>query len=494
MSTHPTPLSDERQSRLLKLETWKQMGVNPYPNRYERQDFSEDIKKRFVDGGEKAFSVKVAGRIMLLRDFGKAIFATLRDPEGAIQIYGRKDVLGDDLFERFKLLDVGDIVGVEGEVFRTHKGEITILVKNFLLLAKALLGLPEKFHGLTDVEVRYRQRYLDLIVNEKVKQDFMIRFRMIQYIRRFLENRGFLEVETPMMQVIPGGASARPFITHHNALDMDLYLRIAPELFLKRLIVGGFDRVFELNRNFRNEGIDTRHNPEFTMLELYQAYADYSTMMEIFETLMKELAVYLKGSSRFTYQGQEVDFGNWRKIRYVDALKEYAGIDVSFVTNREEAVKVAKKVGIEEIDDYMGKWEILNLIFEEKVEPNLVDPVIIYEYPAEISPLAKYKEDDPEFVERFEPYAFGRELGNAFSELNDPFVQKQRFLEQVKRKSQGDDEAMYMDEDYVVALEYGMPPTGGMGIGIDRLAMIFIDTNSIRDTILFPTMKPITKD
>ena len=494
MTENQTPLSDERQSRLLKLETWRQLGVNPYPNRYNRQDLSENIKKRFVEEGEKEFSVKAAGRIVLLRDFGKATFATLRDPQGNIQIYARKDILGDDLYQRFKLLDVGDIIGVEGDVFRTHKGEITILVKNFVLLAKALLGLPEKFHGLTDVEVRYRQRYLDLIVNEKVKQDFMIRFKMIQYIRRFLENRGFIEVETPMMQTIPGGASARPFITHHNALDIDLYLRIAPELFLKRLIVGGFDKVFELNRNFRNEGIDTRHNPEFTMLELYQAYADYSTMMEIFETLMKELAIHLKGSTRFTYQGQEVDFGNWKKLRYVDALKEYAGVDVSKVTTRQDAVAVAHQGGITEIDNYMGKWEIMNLIFEEKVEPNLIDPVIIYEYPSEISPLAKYKEDDPEFVERFEPYAFGRELGNAFSELNDPFVQKERFLEQVKRKSQGDDEAMYMDEDYVVALEYGMPPTGGMGIGIDRLAMIFIDTNSIRDTILFPTMKPLAKD
>ncbi|URA10989.1 lysine--tRNA ligase [Thermospira aquatica] len=487
-------LSDEKQNRLLKLDTWKKMGVNPYPNRYERQDLSEDIKKRFVEGGEKEFPVKAAGRVMLLRDFGKAVFATLRDPQGNIQIYARKDILGDELFERFKLIDVGDIIGVEGDVFRTHKGEITILVKNFVLLAKALLGLPEKFHGLTDVEVRYRQRYLDLIVNEKVKQDFMIRFKMIQYIRRFLEDRGFLEVETPMMQTIPGGASARPFITHHNALDMDLYLRIAPELFLKRLIVGGFDRVFELNRNFRNEGIDTRHNPEFTMLELYQAYADYTTMMEIFETLMKELALHLKGSTSFTYQGKEVDFGKWKKIRYVDALKEYAGVDVSSIKTREDAVSAAQKAGIEEVDSYMGKWEILNLVFEEKVEPNLMEPVIIYEYPAEISPLAKYKEDDPEFVERFEPYAFGRELGNAFSELNDPFVQRERFLEQVRRKSQGDDEAMYMDEDYVIALEYGMPPTGGMGIGIDRLAMIFIDTASIRDTILFPTMKPITKD
>lgn len=494
MSESQTPLSDERKNRLLKLETWKKLNENPYPNSYERQDLSEDIKRCFVEGGEKEFSVNAAGRIMLLRDFGKATFATIRDPAGNIQIYARKDILGDENYERFKLLDVGDIVGVTGDVFRTHKGEITILVKDFTLLAKALLALPEKFHGLTDVEIRYRQRYLDLIVNEKTKQDFMVRFRMIQYIRRFLENRGFLEVETPMMQTIPGGASARPFITHHNALNMDLYLRIAPELYLKRLIVGGFDRVFELNRNFRNEGIDTRHNPEFTMLELYQAYADYSTMMEIFETMMKELAMFLKGNTRFTYQGKEVDFAHWKKVRYIDALKEYAGIDVSTLTSREDAVQAAKKIGIEEIDDYMGKWEILNLIFEEKVEPNLMDPIIIYEYPTEISPLAKYKEDNPEFVERFEPYAFGRELGNAFSELNDPFVQKERFLEQVKRKSQGDDEAMYMDEDYITALEYGMPPTGGMGIGIDRLAMIFIDTNSIRDTILFPTMKPLAKE
>ncbi len=482
-------LSDEKESRLKKLSIWREKGINPYPNFYKPKDYSLDLKERFEREGEKEFDVDVAGRIMLFRDFGKATFVTLKDSKGTIQIYARKDILGDEVFENFKLLDIGDIIGVKGNVFRTHKGEITVLVKEFKLLAKSLLGLPEKWHGLTDVETRYRQRYLDLIVNDKVKNDFLIRFKIISYIREFLKEKGFLEVETPMMQTIPGGAIARPFITYHNALNIDLFLRIAPELYLKRLIVGGFDKIFELNRNFRNEGIDTKHNPEFTMLELYQAYADYKNMLEIFEELMKSIALAINGSTTINYQGKEINLGKWQKIKYVEALEKLANINTKEIKNIKDAIKIANSKGIEEIKGFEKKWEILNHLFEEFVEPNLIEPTIIYEYPAEISPLAKYKEDNPEFAERFEAYICGREIANAFSELNNPLVQSEIFFEQAKRKAQGDEEAMYVDEDYIKALEVGMPPTGGMGIGIDRLVMFFIDSNSIRDTILFPTLK-----
>lgn len=488
MSERETGLSDERESRLKKLETLRSKQVNPYPNDFKPESYSEEVKEKFTAGGEAEFKTTIAGRIMLVRDFGKALFATIKDSKGNIQVYARKDILGDEKYEIFKLLDMGDMAGVSGKVFKTHKGEITVMVEEFTVLAKSLTPLPEKWHGLTDVEVRYRQRYVDLIVNDKVKHDFQTRFKVIALIRQFLQERGFLEVETPMMQVIPGGASARPFITHHNALDLDLYLRIAPELYLKRLIVGGFERVFELNRNFRNEGIDTRHNPEFTMLELYQAYGDYKDMMSIFEEMTAYLAKAVKGSSKFEYQGAELDFGHWRKIKYADALKEIGGIDVAGIKTREDALKLAKDKGFEP-GEYQGKWAILNILFEEYVEPKLQEPTIVFEYPSEISPLSKYKADDPEFVERFECYAIGRELANAFSELNDPIVQAERFFAQAKMKAEGDDEAMYVDEDYIHALEHGMPPTGGMGIGIDRLVMFLIDTNSIRDTILFPTLK-----
>ncbi|MGC8764590.1 MAG: lysine--tRNA ligase [Brevinematia bacterium] len=482
-------LSDERQSRLRKLSIWREKGINPYPNFYRPENYSTDIKERFVKEGEKEFDVNIAGRIILLRDFGKAIFATLKDFKGTIQIYARKDVIGDEKLEEFKLLDIGDIIGVRGSVFRTHKGEITVLVKEFTLLSKSLLGLPEKWHGLTDVETRYRQRYLDLIVNDKVREDFATRFKIIAYIRNFLSKKGFVEVETPMMQTIPGGATARPFVTHHNALDIDLYLRIAPELYLKRLIVGGFEKVFELNRNFRNEGIDTKHNPEFTMLELYQAYADYNDMILIFEELMKTLSIEIKSKTEIEYQGQTLDFSKWNKIKYVDALKTYANIDVSDIKTPEDARNLAALKGYSNFQGFEGKWEIISHLFDEYVEPHLQQPTIVYEYPAEISPLAKYKEDNPEFVERFEAYICGREIANAFSELNDPLVQAERFFEQARKKAAGDEEAMYVDEDYLKALEVGMPPTGGMGIGIDRLVMFFIDSNSIRDTILFPTLK-----
>ena len=485
-------LTDEHKSRLNKLEELKKHKVNPYPNYYKPESWSEDVKAQFTSGGEKEFKTGIAGRVMLLRDFGKASFATLKDHKGSIQIYARLDILGQDKYNLFKLVDTGDILGVKGNVFKTHKGEITVLVEDFTVLSKAMNPLPEKWHGLTDVEARYRQRYVDLIINDDVKKSFKTRFGIISHIRKFLEERDFLEVETPMMHVIPGGAAARPFITHHNALDMDLYLRIAPELYLKRLIVGGFERVFELNRNFRNEGIDTRHNPEFTMLELYQAYGDYRDMMSIYEEMMLSLAKAIKGDSKFDYQGKCMDFSKWNKIKYVDALQKIGGIDVTKVKNRQDAIELANSRGFDEIGDHgEEKWTILNVLFEEYVEPNLLEPTIVYEYPAEISPLSKYKEDDPEFVERFECYCNGWELANAFSELNDPYVQAQRFMAQAEKKAAGDDEAMYVDEDYINALEYGMPPTGGMGIGIDRLAMLLIDTNSIRDTILFPTLKTL---
>lgn len=480
--------TDERESRIHKLEEMKKLGINPYPNEYKPEAYSVDIKEKFTAEGDKEFKTKIGGRIMLLRDFGKAQFATLKDNKGTIQIYARKDIMGDDKYAVFQLLDMGDMIGVSGNVFKTHKGEITVLVEDFTVLAKSVNILPEKWHGLTDVEARYRQRYVDLIINDKVKNDFMVRFQIIQHIRQFLSDKSFLEVETPMMQSIPGGATARPFVTHHNALNMDIFLRIAPELYLKRLIVGGFERVFELNRNFRNEGIDTRHNPEFTMLELYQAYGNYQDMMNIFEELMQSLAVKVKGSAKFEYQGKEIDFSNWKKIKYVDALKQYANIDTAQIKTQKDAYDLAKNRGFE-LNEFDGKWAIINILFEEYVEQNLQDPTIIYEYPTEISPLSKYKADDPDFVERFECYVVGRELANAFSELNNPFVQAERFMAQAKKKAQGDDEAMYMDEDYINALEYGMPPTGGMGIGIDRLVMLLIDTSSIRDTILFPTLR-----
>lgn len=490
MSEQEKNLSDERQSRLNKLEELKKQNVNPYPNIFKPESWSEDVKAKFAADGEKEFKTVVAGRVMLLRDFGKATFATIKDKKGNIQVYARVDVMGQDKYNLFKLMDPGDIIGVNGNVFKTHKGEITVLVEDFKILSKSVNPLPEKWHGLTDVEARYRQRYLDLIINDNVKNDFKMRFGIVSHIRKFLEEREFLEVETPMMQVIPGGAAARPFVTHHNALDMDLYLRIAPELYLKRLIVGGFDRVFELNRNFRNEGIDTRHNPEFTMLELYQSYADYRDMMTIFEELTASLAKHVKGDVVFDYQGKKFDFSKWNRIKYTDALAKFGNVDLSKIKTQKDAVELAKNRGFDEAGEHgEGKWAILNMLFEEYVEQNLLEPTIVYEYPAEISPLSKNKEDDPEFVERFECYCNGWEIANAFSELNNPFIQAERFMAQAEKKAAGDDEAMYVDEDYINALEYGMPPTGGMGIGIDRLVMLLIDTNSIRDTILFPTMK-----
>lgn len=479
-----------REIRLKKLNEIIQSGVDPYPTYYEVTHKAAEIKENFENLEKKKTKIKVAGRLMLIRMHGKAGFAHIKDETGMIQIYVRLDFVGEDKFNLFKKVDIGDIIGVGGDVFMTHTGEITIKVEDFTLLAKSLLPLPEKWHGLQDIETRYRQRYLDLIMNDKVKEDFRIRSRIIQLIRKFLTDRGFLEVETPMMQPVYGGAYARPFITHHNALDIDLYLRIAPELYLKRLIVGGFEKVFELNRNFRNEGISTRHNPEFTMLELYQAYADYNVMMNLCEDLINFVIKNIKGTLKIEYQGMKLNFEKpWQRVKYIESIKEFTGIDFIKIKDAEEAKKEAEKIGIE-IEGNMSKWEIAQEIFEEKVEENLIQPTFVIDYPKELSPLAKEKKDNPEFVERFEPYIAGREIGNAFSELNDPQEQFRRFQEQMEKRKKGNMEAHPMDEDYVTALEYGMPPTGGMGIGIDRLVMLLIDTPSIRDTILFPLLRP----
>ncbi|MDD5066930.1 MAG: lysine--tRNA ligase [bacterium] len=479
---------DLKESRIKKLNDLIGKKINPYPLKYDVTHKAAEIRDNF-EKLEKA-KVKIAGRLMLMRMHGKSGFGHVKDDSGKIQIYVALNFIGEEKLAFFKSLDIGDILGLEGEVFKTHTGEITVNVFDFTILSKSLLPLPEKWHGLSDVEVRYRQRYLDLIINEDVRESFKTRSRAIQLARSFLKEKGFLEVETPMMQPIYGGAYARPFITHHNALDMDLYLRIAPELYLKRLIVGGFEKVYELNRNFRNEGISTRHNPEFTMLELYQAYADYNDMMNICEDLVCYLVREIKGSLEIEYQGQKLSLNKpWKRIKYFDALQQFTGVDFSKIKDPEEARSEAKKMGFEP-DPKASLWEIANILFEEKVETNLIQPTFIMDYPKELSPLAKQKPDDPELVERFEPYIGGREIGNAFSELNDPLEQRKRFEEQVEKRKQGNWEAHPMDMDFLTALEYGMPPTGGLGIGMDRIIMLLVDTNSIRDTILFPLLKP----
>lgn len=485
--------TDLKTVRLDKLKELLDEKINPYPNNYEVTHKAEQIKENFETLEKEKIKVKAAGRLMLMRMHGKAGFSHVKDQSGMIQIYVRLDFVGEEKLKFFKTLDVGDIIGVEGEVFRTHSDEITIKVEDITLLSKSLLPLPEKWHGLSDIEARYRQRYLDLIMNDDVRESFRIRSQAIHIARNFLREKGFLEVETPMMQAVYGGASARPFTTHHNTLNMDLYLRIAPELYLKRLIVGGFERVFELNRNFRNEGISTRHNPEFTMLELYQAYADYHDMMEICEDLICTLVEKIKGSLKIDYQEEKLDFKKpWKRISYLDAIKENTGVDFSKIESIEEVRKEAEKLKIK-TDKKMSRWEIINEVFEEKVEETLIQPTFIIDYPKELSPLAKEKADDPEIVERFEPYIAGREVGNAFSELNDPVEQRKRFESQMEKRKKGDMEAHPMDLDFLTALEYGMPPTGGLGIGIDRIIMVLIDTNSIRDTILFPLLRAKTE-
>ncbi|MEW9081762.1 lysine--tRNA ligase [Caldanaerobacter subterraneus] len=483
-------LNELLRVRREKLNILRSMGIEPYGiDRFERTNLSSDIKNDYENFEGK--TVILAGRIMTKRSHGKASFADIQDRDGRIQIYVRYDNVGGKNYEIFKLLDIGDIIGVTGEVFKTKTGEITINVKDFKLLCKSLQVLPEKWHGLKDPDLRYRQRYVDLIINPSVREVFLKRTKIIKAIREFLDNRGFLEVETPVLHTIAGGAAARPFITHHNALDIDMYLRIALELHLKRLIVGGFEKVYEIGRVFRNEGMDIRHNPEFTLLELYEAYTDYHGMMELTEQLFAYVAEKVNGSTKIIYQGTEIDLTPpWKRITMVDAIKEYVGIDFEKVATDEEARKIAKDLNLELKKPDMKKGEVIALVFDELVEKHLIQPTFVMDYPVEVSPLAKRKRDNPAFTSRFEAFIYGREVANAFSELNDPIDQKERFLEQLRQREAGDEEAHMMDEDFINALEVGMPPTGGLGIGVDRLVMFMTDSYSIRDVILFPTMKP----
>lgn len=475
-----------RRTKLLELQ---QNNRDPFKIiKYDVTHSTTEIVDSFESYEGKP--VSVAGRLMSKRGMGKASFCDLQDRDGKIQLYVKIDGVGAETYEEFKKFDIGDIVGVKGTVFRTHKGEISIKTESMLLLAKSLQPLPEKWHGLKDMDLRYRQRYVDLIVNPEVRKTFVTRSGIIKGIRKFLDDRGYLEVDTPILNTIPGGASAKPFITHHNTLDMDMYLRIAPELYLKRLIVGGLEKVYEMGRMFRNEGMSIKHNPEFTMMEVYEAYTDYKGMLELTEKLISTVASEVLGSTVISYQGQEVDLTPpWNRMTMTEAVKKFTGIDFDNIANDAEARDAARDKKIH-VKDGMCKGEILNLMFEEFVEEHLIQPTFIMDYPVEISPLTKRKPDKPELTERFELFITGREMANAYSELNDPIDQKERFASQVKKREAGDEEANMMDDDYVTALEYGMPPTGGLGIGIDRLIMLLTDSYSIRDILLFPTMKP----
>lgn len=475
-----------------KLSELQQSGKNPFEIvKYEVTNRSSEIIDKFEEFEGK--EVSVAGRLMTKRVMGKAAFCDIHDRDGKIQSYVRKDNIGEQAYMDFKkMVDIGDIIGIKGEVFRTEKGEISIKAHELVLLSKSLQVLPEKYHGLKDQEVRYRQRYLDLIVNPEVKDAFNKRSKIISGIRTFLNNREFTEVETPILQMIPGGAAARPFITHHNTLDLDMYLRISLELPLKRLIVGGFERVYELGRVFRNEGVSIKHNPEFTLLELYQAYTDYNGMMELTESLIKYLAKDVLGTEVLNYQGTEIDFSKpFEKITMVDAVKKYADVDFDQIKTLEQAQEVAKKHHVE-YEARHRKGDILNLFFETYCEDKLIQPTFLIDHPVETSPLTKKKPSNPEYTERFELYVIGREHANAYSELNDPIDQRERFEYQEKLREAGDEEANMIDEDFLTALSYGMPPTGGLGIGIDRLVMLLTNSSSIRDILLFPTMKPLS--
>ncbi len=476
-----------KRAKLLELQ---ENGKDPFKIvKYEVTHSTVYIVENF-DGLEGRY-VSLAGRLMSKRGMGKASFCDLHDREGRLQLYVKVDEVGQEAYEDFKKYDIGDIVGVKGEVFKTHKGEISLKVKEVLLLSKALQPLPEKWHGLKDMDLRYRQRYVDLIVNPDVKKTFTIRSKIIKAIRKYLDDRGFLEVDTPLLNTIPGGASARPFITHHNTLDIDLYLRIAPELYLKRLIVGGMEKVYEMGRMFRNEGMSVKHNPEFSLMEVYEAYTDYRGMMDLTEGLISTVAQEVLGTMKVVYQGQEIDLTPpWDRMSMIEAVKKYTGIDFDRISSDEEAEKAAKEKKVH-IDGKLSKGEILSLVFEELVEEHLMQPTFIYDYPVEVSPLTKRKPDRPELTERFEAFTVIGEMGNAYSELNDPIDQRSRFVSQMKKRDAGDEEANMMDEDFITSLEYGMPPTGGLGIGIDRLIMLLTDSSSIRDVLLFPTMKPI---
>ena len=503
MTHHPRPrIMPEMEEtnelilqRIKKLNELRSLGINPYSNTFKVKDSSKTIIENYGSLSTEELEARkirctLAGRIVALRSFGKAAFAHLQDGKGRIQIYVKKEVIGEEAFSIFKNIDIGDFIGTEGLLFRTKTGELTVEVERFSILSKSVRPLPEKWHGLTDIETRYRQRYVDLIVNSEVKDVFITRSRIIKSIREFLDSQGFLEVETPMMQPIPGGATARPFKTHHNALGIDLYLRIAPELYLKRLIVGGFERVYEINRNFRNEGLSIRHNPEFTMLEFYMAYADYNDLMRLSEEMVTAMAHKITGSLKLSAWGHEIDLTPpWERLTLKDAVLKYTRTDKKILEDRGLALEWARG---EEVplkgDESLAR--ITLEIFEKKVEAHLIQPTFIIDYPTDVSPLARRKDSDPDITERFELYIGGIEVANAFSELTDPEDQRQRFLSQEVARAGGDEEAHKMDEDFIRALEYGMPPTAGEGIGIDRLVMLFTGQTSIRDVILFPHMRP----
>lgn len=489
-------LNEQRQVRIDKLGKIAEKWV-PFGHRFEWTHHTSDIRAKFANTTAEEFEamnpeetlVVFAGRIMAKRGMGKTCFMDLQDRTGRIQSYVRKDIIGEEDYALVKMLDIGDIIGVTGHVFRTHMGELSIKASKLEILSKSLRPLPEKWHGLTDKETRYRQRYVDLIVNPEVKETFEKRSAIIRSVRDILDGHNFLEVETPMMNTIAGGAAARPFITYHNALDMQLYMRIAPELYLKRLIVGGMERVYELGRVFRNEGIDIKHNPEFTSVEIYQAYADYRDMMDLTEEIIAKTAEKVLGTMKITYEGTEIDLTPpWPRLTMVDAVKQYAKVDFTGVTDLEKARELAKSVNVE-VEPAWGIGKIINACFEQYVEDNLIQPVFITGHPKEISPLAKSNPEHPEFTDRFEGYIYAREICNGFTELNDPIDQRQRFEKQVEERAAGDEEANMMDEDFVRALEYGLPPTGGLGIGIDRLVMFLTNATSIRDVLFFPHMR-----
>ena len=479
------------QIRRDKLTKLKEEGKNPFEiTKFNRTHTSKQIVENYEELEGK--DVTVAGRLMAKRIMGKASFCHIQDGEGKIQSYVSINELGEDSYKHFKEDDIGDIIGITGFVFKTKTGEISIHAKEVTLLSKSLRPLPEKFHGLKDTDLRYRQRYVDLIMNPEVKDTFLKRIEILKEIKNILNEKGYLEVETPILNTIAGGAAARPFITHHNTLDMDMYLRIANELYLKRLIVGGFDKVYEMGRMFRNEGMDIKHNPEFTNIELYSAYEDYNDMMDITEEIISKVALKVLGTTKITYQGTEIDLTpSWKRISMIDSIKEVTGIDFNTIETDEEAKKAAEELHVELDDLKLTRGEIINQVFEAKVEETLIQPTFIYDYPVEVSPLTKRKPSDPRLTERFEVFIGAREYGNAYSELNDPIDQYERFKKQVEARDAGDEEANMMDEDFINALEYGMPPTGGLGIGVDRLVMLLTDSASIRDVLLFPTMKPL---
>lgn len=480
-------LNEQVRVRIEKLEKLRGMGVQPFEHQYPVDTHSTDILDHFEEYEGK--TVYIAGRLMALRGHGKTAFIHLADELGRVQVYFRKDVLGDRAFEIFDLLDIGDILGVEGEVFRTQKGEISVRAESFKLLSKSLRPLPEKWHGLKDVETKYRQRYLDLIMHQDVKDRFKLRSKILTAIRNILEEDGYLEVETPTLQPIAGGAAARPFITHHNALDMNLYMRIAPELYLKRLIVGGLERVYEMGKNFRNEGISIKHNPEFTAIEMYRAYANYEDMIELTENVISGAAQRVLGTQKIIYENTEIDLTSpWRRMTMEEAVFEYGKADFSKVQTVEEARSLAKEYHVS-FEEHWGIGGILNAFFEEFAEAHLIQPTFVIGHPKEISPLSKSNDANPERTDRFEAFIYGREIANGFSELNDPIDQKERFQAQCDQRNSGDDEAHMMDEDFVTALEFGLPPTGGLGIGIDRLIMFLTDSSSIRDILFFPHMR-----